>query len=72
MRVPQTYLGSIFIVCCILQLTYQQYRYYEAQEKPLPLASTVLPVSYAMLSALVGTYVSNPCRFPTHDHSTTS
>jgi hypothetical protein len=45
-----------------LQLTYRQFRYYESLGRSLPYSSTVLPITYAMFSALVGTFVSHTWR----------
>lgn len=41
-----------------LTFVYKQYRRYEAENRELPYSSTVLPVTYAMSSAMVGTFVS--------------
>ena len=51
-------MGILVLVGGSLTLIYKQYRRYEAENRELPYSSTVLPVTYAMSSAMAGTFVS--------------
>ena len=52
-------MGVLSVVGGLLTLTYQHYRKHEAEGRDLPYADTVLPITYAMPSAMVGTFVSD-------------
>ena len=58
-------MAVLAIVGGSLTFIYKQYRRYEAENRDLPYSSTVLPVTYAMSSAMVGTFVS-PTYLPTY------
>ena len=53
----QTYMGVLAVVGAGLTLLYRHYRKREAEGEEPPYLHTVLPVSYAMASAMVGTFV---------------
>ncbi len=55
-RIFLTYMGVLAIVGGFLTMTYRHYRKREAEGHELPYADTVLPVTYAMASAMIGTF----------------
>lgn len=55
-RIFLTYMGILAMVGGGLTFTYRHFRRREAEGRELPYTDTVLPVTYAMASAMVGTF----------------